>query len=156
MSSIPAGTGGAATSLGILGLVWLTVAVSTAKYNAFEFDAQGERGAFEKLLPVYLRVAEVVIGLDAGSIVLLVGSSALHVSGRLPWIFMSPLFLLAFSIFYGILFMVFLITDYEEYRHHPGTGSYTRFKFTRNRPLGYSGLFCFCTGYAWLILVVPK
>jgi hypothetical protein len=128
----------------------------STKNGAFEFDAKGEKGSFEKLLPVYLRVAEVVIGLAAGSIVLLVGSSAFHQNARLPWFFASPLSLLAASIIYGILFMVFLIRDYETYRAANGSHSYTRFKYTRNQTFGYSGLLCFCVGYAWLIVSVMK
>jgi len=74
----------------------------------------------------------------------------------LPWFFASPLFLLAFSIIYGILFMVFVIFDYEAYRHHPDSQSYTRLKYTKNQALGFSGLFCFCVGYAWLIITVTR
>lgn len=138
-------------------LVLLGVAYhSTGKYSAFTFDAHGERGAFEKLLAVYLRVAEVVIGLAAGSIVLLVGSAAFHQQGRLPWSFASPLFLLAGCIIYGVLFMVFLIRDYEDFQHAPNHDSYTRFKYVRNQALGFSGLVCFCVGYAWLIFIVTR
>jgi hypothetical protein len=135
--------------------IWWIVFFNT-KDILYDFDPQGEKGAFDKLLSVYLRVAEVVVGLAAGSIVLLVGSSALHQGGQLPWRFASPLFLLAISIIYGILFMVFLITDYEEYRHHPQQPCYNRFKYSRNQTLGYSGLLCFCVGYLWLAIIVTR
>ncbi len=134
--------------------MWLVVCMSTQQFTAFAFDAQGEKGAFEKLLPIYLRVAEFVLGLAAGSIVLLVGSSAFHAGGHLPWYFASPLMLLALCIIYGILFMVFLIFDYESYRHHPNSDTYTRFKYTRNQALGFGALICFCVGYLWLVITV--
>jgi hypothetical protein len=137
-------------------VTWLIVCLRTAHAPSFEFDAQGEKGAFEKLLPIYLRLAEFILGLAAGSIVLLVGSSAFHSGGRLPWFFASPLFMLALSIIYGILFMVFLIFDYEGYRHHPGSGSYSRFKYTRNQALGFGALVCFSIGYLWLVIVVTR
>lgn len=156
VSHLFAGFWGLVVGLGILALVWGTVCLVTAKFSSFNFDAQGEKGAFEKLLPIYLRVAEVVIGLAAGSIVLLVGSSAFHAGGRLPWIFASPLFVLALSIIYGILFMVFLIFDYEGYRHHPNSDSYTWVKYTRNQALGFGGLLCFCVGYMWLVVIVTR
>ena len=118
---------------------------------------QGQTGAFEKqLLPVYLRLAEFILGLAAASIVLLVGSSAFHAAGRLPWVFASALFVLALSNADGILFMVFLITDCEDYRHHPTSASYTRFKYVRNQALGYGSVGCFCAGYVWLIIVVTR
>jgi len=153
MPHLFSGLSGIFTGLATLAIVSLIAWVMT-KGTAFDFDAQGEKGSFEKLLPVYLRLAEFILGLAGGSIVLLVGSSAFHAAGRLPWVFASPLFTLALSIIYGILFMVFLITDYEDYRHHPSSGSYTRFKYVRNRALGFSGLICFCVGYVWLIVIV--
>ena len=54
---------------------------------------------------------------------LLVGSSALHPKGTLPWVFASPLIVLGFCVVYGVLFMVFLIFNYEEFLHHH---NYTR------------------------------
>ena len=102
----------------------------------------------------YLDLAKFILGLAAGSIVLLVGSSAFHSNGRLPEAFASPLFLLGLSIVYGILFMLFLVFNYE---HLPSRGwfsSYTRFRYARNQALGFGSLSCFCVGYAWLILTV--
>jgi hypothetical protein len=150
-----AGFGGIAVGVATLAIVALVV-YSKTKGIAFHFDPQGEKGAFEKVLAVYLRLAEFVLGLAAGSIVLLVGSSAFRATGRLPWVFNSPLYLLALSIIYGILFMVFLITDYESYRHDPERSSYSRFRYTRNQALGFGGLLCFCLGYVWLIFIVTR
>ena len=47
--------------------------------------------------------------------------------------FESPLFLVAMSIIYGVLFMIFLVLNYEDHRNHPNSNSYTRFKYTRNQ-----------------------
>jgi len=137
---------GIAVGLAILAVTWLVVYLRT-KGTSFEFDAQGEQGAFEKMLATYLELAKFVLGLAAGSIVLLVGSSAFRANGRLPAAFASPLFLLGLSIVYGILFMTFLIFNYEHYRHHPGP-SYTRFRYVRNQALGFGSLLVF----AWATL----
>ncbi|SRR6266702_4636052 len=118
------------------------------------FDAGGEGGAFEKLLATYLDLTKFVLGLAAGSVVLLVGSSAFRPEGRLLSSFASPLFLLAMSIFYGILFMVRLTTHYEAYRHE--TAPYTRFKYTINQACGYGSLVCFLVDYCWLIFIVTR
>jgi hypothetical protein len=61
-----------------------------------------------------------VLGLAAGSIVLLVGLLDLNQSnGRSLKPFASPLFLVAMSIIYGVLFMILLALDYEYHLHHP-------------------------------------
>ena len=91
MSHLLPGLSGIAVGLVTLVLAGLAADVTT-KGAAFHFDAEGEKGAFEKLLPVYLRLAEFILGLAAGSIVLLVGSSAFRAAGRLPQIFASPFF----------------------------------------------------------------
>lgn len=154
-SRLFSGMSGIATGLAVFAMTWLVVRLRT-KGTSFDFDAHAEKGAFEKLLPIYLRLAEFVLGLAAGSIVLLVGSSAFRANGRLPGAFASPLFLLSISILYGVLFSVFLTYDYETYRHRPGAPSYTRFKYTRNQALGFGSLICFCVGYVWLIVIVTE
>lgn len=148
-----AGFLGMATGIGIFLITWLAVYLNT-KGTSFEFDAQGEKGAFEKLLVIYLDIAKFVLGLASASIVLLAGSSAFRSTPRLPESFRSPLFLLVLSVIFGILFMVLLIFDYEHYRHHPDIRSYTKLKYTRNEALGFGSLGCFCVGYVWLILIV--
>lgn len=147
---------GVLTGLLTLGLTWLIVLVKTPKYPAFEFDAKGEKGAFEKILSYYLDLMKFILGLASGSIVLLVGSSALSSAGHghVPMSFISPLILFALCVLYGTVFMVFLIFNYEAYRHHSDSGPYTRFKYTRNQALGFSSLICFCVGYLWLIFSV--
>jgi hypothetical protein len=149
------GFSGLLVSTATLGLIWGAVWLQTPD-GTFELDPQQEKGAFEKLLPIYLRIAEVVIGLASGSIVLLVGSSAFRAGGRLPWEFASPLFLLSVCVVYGVLFMVFEVLDYETYRHRPIARTYTRHKYVRNQALGFSSLTCFCAGYLWLIVIVTR
>ena len=115
-------------------------------------DPQGNVGAFEPFLARYIRVAEFIIGLATGSIVLLVGSSALHgQGGHLPWFYASPLLLLALCVGYGIAFMVLLSYSYENYRQG---NPYTRGAYILNETLGFSALACFIVGYIWLIFRV--
>ncbi len=146
---------GIVAGIGLLSVTW-SLAWLGAKGRAFEFDALGETGAFEKLLTNYLDIAKAVLGLASGSIVLLVGSAAFHSAGRLPASFASPLFLLTLSTIYGLLFMTFMMLDYETHRHRPQGNTYTRFKYARNQAVGFSSLLCFCFGYAWLIVIVTR
>jgi hypothetical protein len=94
-------------------------------------------------------IAKFIMGLAAGGIVLIIGSSALGFAKRLPESYASPLFLLAMSIFYGIVFMPILVLNYEAFKHH--TSAYSRMQYVRNQTLGFSALSCFCIGYGWLI-----
>jgi len=151
------GMPGVITGAAIMLALWLLIHFKTKKVPkgiGFDFDARNESGAFEKLLPLYVDFAKFVLGLATGSIVLLVGSSALHTAGHLPKPYASPLFLLVISIGCGILCMMWLVTDYEAYRHDPTGNAYTRLKYMRNQLLGYSSVFCFLTGYVWLIVNV--
>jgi hypothetical protein len=120
--------------------------------HAYNFEPPDEKGSFEKLLANYLDIAKVTIGLASGSIVLLVGSASFRSTGLLPPSFASPLCLLAISILYSVFFMVFEMLNYEDYRHE--TGTYSRFKYSRNMGLGFGGLVSFCVGYMWLIFIV--
>jgi len=155
MPHLFAGFSGIAVGLGIPAIVALVV-YRRSKDTRIDFDLQGERGSFEKLLPIYLRFAEFVLGLGAGSIVLLVGSSAFRAGGRLPWVFASPLYLLALSVVYGIIFMLCLILDYDNYRNNPSFTPYTRAKYTRTHALAFGALICFCLGYAWLVFATSR
>ena len=57
--------------------------------------------------------------------------------------FASPLFLVAMSIIWGVLFMILPALNYEYHLHHPhDPRSYTRFKYTRNQSLGFGALLC--------------
>jgi hypothetical protein len=147
----PPGTSGLITGVGIF-LAIGTLAYSTRGPGPFNLDPQNRPGAFEPFLAKYIRVSEYVIGLATGSIVLLVGSSALHgQGGHLPWFYASPLLLLAFCVIYGVGFMVWLIFDYEDHQHG---NPHTRFAYSLSLSLGFSSLACFCVGYVWLIFRV--
>jgi hypothetical protein len=145
---------GVATALGLLPLLWLIVFLET-RSSPFSFEPRGVDGEFGKeLLPIYLDITKLMLGIAAGSIVLLVGSSNLiqQSGGRSLKSFASPMFMVAMSIIYGVLFMTFLVLRYENHRHNPASDSYTRLKYTGNQALGFSALSCFCIGYAWLVV----
>jgi hypothetical protein len=144
---------GIVAGVGGFAVIWGITAILVGK-GPFDMDAHEVKGDFEPLLSNYLDIAKFVLGIASGSIVLLVGSSAFHGDKGLPSSFASPLFALALCILYGVLFMFFLMFDYEDYRHRNGPSPYTRFKYSRNTALGLSALACFCVGYAWLIVIV--
>jgi len=147
----PPGTSGVVTSVGVFLAISL-LAYLTRGPGPFNLDPQNKPGAFEPFLAKYVRAGEYVIGLATGSIVLLVGSSALHgQSGRLPWFYASPLLLLAFCVIYAVGFMVWLIYNYENHQHG---NPHTRLRYSLSLSLGFSALACFCVGYVWLILRV--
>jgi hypothetical protein len=141
---------GLLVGLAIFVVVWLlvryTIARSPGPYN---LDPKGVHGAFEPFLTKYLRMGEFVVGLAAGSIVLLIGSIALHNGGNLPLFYASPLRLLGWCVVYGIAFMVWLTYHYEDYQHGV---QHTRLAYVFSLTLGFSGLLCFVCGYVWLIL----
>jgi hypothetical protein len=60
------------------------------------------------------------------------------------------------SIIYTVLFMIFLVLNYENHRNHPNSNCYTRFKYTRNQAFGFSALACFCLGYTWLVVAATR
>jgi zinc transporter ZupT len=147
-----------ATAVGLLALIWLIVYLQS-KGQPVVFDPEGKHGEFGKrLLPMYLDITKFVLGLAAGSIVLLVGSLNFNQSNaRSMKSFASPLFLVAMSIIYGVLFMILLALNYEHHLHHPNDPrSYTRFKYTRNQSLGFGALVCFCISYIWLIAAATR
>ncbi len=136
---------------GLFSVTWLLVWLAL-KGTEFVFDAKDEKGSFEPLLSNYLDIAKFVLGLASGSIVLLVGTATFRPAGHLLASFAAPLFLLALSILFGLLFMASTTLNYEAYRHK--TKPYTRFKYARNLALGFSCLSCFGVGYVWLIVIV--
>jgi len=148
---------GVATAVGLFALIWLIIYLKS-KGGPVVFDPGGKHGEFGKrLLPMYVDITKFVLGLAAGSIVLLVGSLNFNPSnGRSLKPFASPLFLVAMSIIYGVLFMIFLVLNYENHRNNPDSHSYTRFKYTRNQAFGFSSLACFCVGYTWLVVAATR
>jgi zinc transporter ZupT len=153
------GFAGVVTALGLFTLIWLAVYLKSRGQPVI-FDPENKHGEFGKrLLPMYLDITKFVLGLAAGSIVLLVGSLNVNQSNYRPSLrsFASPLFLVAMSIIYGVLFMIFLAMNYEHHLHHPhDKHSYTRFQYTRNQSLGFGALVCFCISYIWLIAAATK
>jgi hypothetical protein len=131
-----------------------TLSYFTKEFESYNLDPQGKAGTFEPFLARYLRAAEFIIGLATGSIVLLVGSSALHgQNGHLPWFYASPLLLLGLSVLYGVGFMVWLIYGYEMYQH---ANPHTKMKYAVTETLGFGSLLCFASGYIWLIIAVTR
>src|SRR5882672_5272446 len=112
MKHIPPGTCGFVVGLGLFLLVRYVADTRTPQGGKFAFEPNGVPGSFEPRLENYVRAVEYLLGLATGSIVLLVGSSAIHASGTLPWVFASPLIVLGFCVVYGVLFMVLLIFNY--------------------------------------------
>jgi hypothetical protein len=126
----------------------------TKKHDAYDLDPKARPGAFEPLLLKYIRAAEFVIGLATGSIVLLVGSSALHAQGgHLPWFYASPLLLLGWCVISGVGFIVCLIHNYEEYQHG---NPHTKLAYTIAETSGFGSLICFGLGYFMLIVLVTR
>jgi hypothetical protein len=147
------GVGGLLIGIAVFLAIGLPVYL-TLRPGPFNLDPQGTPGAFEPFLTKYLRMGEFIVGLAAGSIVLLLGSSALHSkSGSLPWFYASPLMLLGCCVVYGIAFMVWLIYHYEDFRHG---AMHTRLAYAFNLTLGFSALACFVLGYGWLIFRVAR
>ena len=130
------------------------ISYKTKKFENYNLDPHNKAGAFEPFLPKYIRAAEFIIGLASGSIVLLVGSSALHApTGHLPWVYATPLILLCWCVLYGVAFMVWLIFNYEEHQHG---NPHTRLAYTLSETLGFSSLLCFWLGYVWLVIAVTR
>lgn len=140
--------------MGLFAGIWF-ITYLKARGQPAVFDPQGQHGEFGRnLLHVYLDIAKTVLGLAAGSIVLLVGAMNFSPAGARHSLtaFASPLFLVAMSIIYGVLFMILLVLSYEHHLHHPNEpGAYTVLRFSRNQSLGFSALVCFCISYIWLI-----
>src|SRR5580698_8976128 len=131
---------GIATAVGLFALIWLMIYLRT-KGQPVIFDPEGKHGEFGKrLLPMYLDITKFVLGLAAGSMVLLVSSLNINQSTARPSLrsYAAPLFLVAMTIIYGVLFMILLALNYEHHLHHPNDPhSYSRFKYTRNQSLGF-------------------
>ncbi len=73
---------GVATAVGLFAVIWLLVYLKS-RGKPIVFDPGGKHGEFGKrLLPMYLDITKFVLGLAAGSIVLLVGSLNFNQSER--------------------------------------------------------------------------
>jgi hypothetical protein len=147
----PAGTWGLLIAFAAFPVLWTLIRFTIAREpGSRKLDPQGTWNAFEPFLAKYLRIGEFIVGLAAGSIVLLLGSSVLRGNGgNLPSYFASPLLLLGCCVGYGIAFMVWLTYHYEDYQHN--STIHTRPAYVFSLTLGFSAFACFFIGYAWLI-----
>jgi hypothetical protein len=143
------GFSGSVVSLAVFSTAW-GISRSTKEHPFYNLGPGGNPNAYDPLLNRYVRLAEFTIGIATGSIVLVVGSSALHGNGgRLAWFYASPLILIAASVVYGIMFMALQIVTLENVLHG---GRHTAANYALNEGLGYSSLLCLLVGYVWLIL----
>jgi hypothetical protein len=142
------GFSGSLTSLAIVGAMWISRR-SGKKHATYNLGPGGDPHAYEPIMNRYIRLSEFMIGAASGSIVLVVGSSALHGNGgKLAWFYASPLVLIAASVVYGIGFMACQIVTYEEVLHgNPHTAT----NYALNETFGFSALCCFVVGYIWLV-----
>jgi hypothetical protein len=145
---------GVLTVVGIAASIGFGVYKISLRYPAFTFEPQGRVGSFEPNLARYLRLAEFVIGLASGSIVLLVGSSVFRGNGgHLPWFYASPLILLGACVLFGVTFMVWIQFWYEQFQHGV---QYERWAYCVLRTLGFGSALYFCLGYIWLVVAVTR
>ena len=123
--------------------------------SSYTFEPDGRPGSFEPVIARYTKLAEVIIGLATGSIVLLVGTNGLRngVNTKLPSPYGSPLVLLAMSVVFAVTFISLCSYTYEEWQHHK---NYTHYKYRLNVALGFASLFCFGIGYLWLAFVLVE
>lgn len=143
---------GIAAGVAVFLIIGIVVFKRTAAFKSFTFEQAD--GDFEKILDKYLDVAKFILTLAAGGIVLVISSTALGSARKLPPGYASPLFVLAMSIFDGVLFMPLLVLDYEAFKHNKQC--YSRIRYVRNQTLGIASLACFCLGYAWLIFTAAR
>lgn len=147
------GFSGTACTIVIAFAVWSNRRRSK-KADNYNLGPGGDPRAYEPILVRYIRLAEFMIGLGTGSIVLIVGSSALHgQGGHLPWFYASPLLLIGGSVVSGLLFMAAQLVTVEEVLHG---NPHTAFSYALNETLGYNTLIYFIVGYIWLIFSVTN
>jgi hypothetical protein len=153
---IPRFTGfsGVLVVLVVATVVGAAVYKRSCQYQAFTFEPRGVPGSFEPILTRYFRLAEFMIGLASGSIVLLVGSSVFRGNGgRLPWFFASPLIVLAASVLFAVGFMILIQFWYEQFQYGV---EYRRFAYCVTKTLGFSSALYFCIGYIWLVVATTQ
>jgi len=88
---------GVVVGIVIFAVWWWILSCCTPKAPSYLVEITD--GAFEKILAIYLDIAKFILGLAAGGIVLVIGSSALGQTKKLPSAYAAALFLLAMSIF---------------------------------------------------------
>ncbi len=147
------GFSGCVVSLGVVCAMWF-FRRAVKKYPTYNLGPGGDPRAYEPIMSRYIRLAEFMIGAASGSIVLFVGTSALHGGGgKLAWFYASPLLLIAASVVYGIAFMACQVLTFEEALHgNPHTAN----NYALNETLGFSALICFVLGYIWLVIAATN
>ena len=112
-----------------------------AKLRNRTLPASAEKGTFEPLLKHYIGVTQLLITVAAASIAF--GANTQQVTP----IVIAKL-LLAWSIFFGVLFSALLLYRYDEYSQD--LESYTLPWYSTIFAFGFSSLSCFVVGYlAW-------
>jgi hypothetical protein len=151
-----AGFAGIVTALGRFAVRPLVVFLRT-KGSSFTFDTGGN-GEFAKLCFRSTWRLQNWTWFGAASMVFCwFGSSNFGSSNaRSLKSFASPLFLVAMSIIYGVLFVIFLVLNCENHRNHPNSNCDTRFKYPQNQAFGFSALAGFCLGYSWLVVATTR
>ena len=153
MRHLFSGFSGTVTSIAVFGGMW-TFRRMSKEFETYNLGPGGDPHAYEPIMNRYIRLAEFMIGAATGSMVLIIGSSALHgQGGRLPWFYASPLVLIASCVVYGIGFMACQILTYEEVLHG---NLHTAAQYALNETLGFSSLLCFIIGYIWLVIVTTN
>jgi hypothetical protein len=150
----------AAVALVVFAVLWTWMWLSRkgAKYVFFDpqdcvhFGGQGRqfplsaaKTTFEPMLKHYIGVTQLLVTVAAASIAF-GGDKNL----KAPVLVVLAKSLLAWSIFYGLLFCAFLLYRYDEYTQD--RTSYTRRWYSTVEALGFSTLLCFILGYlvwAW-------
>jgi hypothetical protein len=113
-----------------------------AKSENRKFPESAKTGTFEPMLRHYIGVTQLLVTVAAASIALGGNNQSLASS-----IVVAKL-LLAWSIFYGVLFCALLLWRYDEYAQD--MKSYTLGWYSTIFALGFSCLTCFMFGYlAW-------
>ena len=151
------GLAGIATGLLLIAFLWV-LACALLPGGPFDMDIKGEKGTFLPLFNTYMDIAKFVLGIVSASIAALVGATVFSSNNRGTALslktFASPLYLLASSLVWGVLFMSLLAYFYEDYRHNLHEEStYTRRKYATIQALGFGCLLCFAFGYCWLIII---
>jgi hypothetical protein len=147
MPAVHAGTAGIAVGVGVFTFLFIASWVSLED-ALYQFSDE-----FEKQVAIYLDIMKFVLSMAGAGIVLVVSATIFRSSDPakpLPPRYASPLAILALTILYGVLFMIFLARDYEVSKR--GEDLYNRWRYARNKALGFSTIMCFCLGYGWLVI----